>query len=168
MVLQGKFRKEAFVRKDVIDQLVYDLDRTLNLAEFTRLVGTSKGSMRHYISTGVVKTVEVLGRERVLKSCFESCKEFLEGKHDRKVASAKNGGKACAEKWQKIREVRGTRRLLTQAKAAKYLGIRIAQLQDLVARGLIMPFLHESPYLVFRSSVKAYKNRPRIRLYRKG
>ncbi len=68
----------------VVKNLKADLRRTCSLAEAGRLAGIPKGSMRYFIDyLEIVKTEEVAGRERVLRSSIEPAKEYVAGRPER-------------------------------------------------------------------------------------
>lgn len=75
---------EKHVRKTVVDQLEEGLGDTCSLAVASRLIGTSKSSMRYYIDVvKVVKTKTVNGRERVLRSCISEARKYVEDRPKR-------------------------------------------------------------------------------------
>lgn len=73
------------VPKDVVIQLEEDINDTCSIATASRLIGTSKGSMRYLIDTvKVVKTKVVFGHERVLRDSIEPAKKYRSSFPERK------------------------------------------------------------------------------------
>jgi hypothetical protein len=121
--------------------------------------------MRYHIDqVGILKTMDVVGHERVIRSSIGPTKEYLKLRPERMKKNARRAAKCFWEKKRAQIKQRGTRRLMTLEKAGKFLGLKLfgkGGVNDLVEMGILQGYYFEKPPLVYASSVEAYKRKNR-------